>query len=151
MDSEPSSHLDHPESSAAEVRKATRIYLLVGLILFCGTGITVAIATVPWLDVGRHGFDVWDAVLGIGIASIKALLVAAIFMHLNHERRLIYGIAALAGIHAIGFFVGTYWHFADLTHDSFFYQNIPPAEDDRLKNDKSAGQIRLGANAIPAR
>jgi len=62
--------------------------------------------------------------LGIGIAATKALLVAAVFMHLNHERRLIYGIAVLAAIHAVGFFVGTYWHFADMSLDSYFYRNL---------------------------
>jgi cytochrome c oxidase subunit IV len=111
---------DHRES-AMEVRKATRIYLLVGLVLFCGTFATVAIATIPWLDVGEHGFDRWDALLGLGIAATKASLVAAIFMHLNHERRLVYGIACLAGINVVGCFVGTYWHYADMTNDPNFY------------------------------
>jgi caa(3)-type oxidase subunit IV len=106
------------------VRKALRLYLWVGLILFCGTAATVAVATVPWLDVGGHGFDVWDAVLGLAIATIKAGLVASIFMHLNHERALIYVLIGLAGIHAIGMFVGTYWHFADFVHDRFFF--VPP-------------------------
>jgi caa(3)-type oxidase subunit IV len=106
-----------------EVRKAARTYLLVGLVLFCGTGLTVAVATVPWLDVGGHGFDRWDALLGISIASFKASLVAMIFMHLNHERRLIYAFAALAGMHCIGMFVGIYWHFADMTMDPNFYHS----------------------------
>lgn len=112
---------DHDSVDA--VRKATRLYLLVGLILFCGTGATAAIATVPWLDVGERGFDHWDALLGLGIALTKALLVAAVFMHLSHERRLIYAIATLAGIHAAGFFIGTYWHYADIPVDSYFYRN----------------------------
>ncbi len=111
-----------------DIRKTARTYQLVGLVLFCATGTTVAVATVPWLDVGGHGFDRWDALLGIGIATVKALLVAAIFMHLNHERLLIYGIATLAGIHAVGFFVGTYWHFADMPRDSYFYGRQEPAE-----------------------
>ncbi len=103
------------------VRKATRTYLLVGLILFCGTIATVAVATVPWLDVGDHGFDKWDAILGLFIASFKASLVAAVFMHLNHERAMVYFFIGLASIHAIGMFVGTYWHFADFVHDRFFF------------------------------
>src|SRR5688572_9525159 len=92
------------------VKKATRRYLLVGLVLFCATGATVAVATVPWLDVGGHGFDRWDALLGLFIASVKASLVALIFMHLNHERWWVYFLLTLASIHGIGMFVGTYWH-----------------------------------------
>lgn len=114
------------------VKKATRTYLLVGLLLFCGTMATVAVATVPWLDVGEHGFDAWDAMLGIGIATFKASLVAAVFMHLNHERRLIYVFVTLAAIHGIGLFIGTYWHFRDFVHDRFFFGNTSPYPNSQL-------------------
>ena len=77
---------DSPEA----IKKATRLYLLIGGVLFAGTVITVLVATVPALDVGHHGFDVMDMILGLAIASVKASLVALIFMHLNHEKRLIY-------------------------------------------------------------
>lgn len=77
---------DTPEA----IKKSIRIYLFVGGILFLGTIITVLVATVPALDVGRHGFDKWDAILGLTIASIKASLVAFIFMHLNHEKKAVY-------------------------------------------------------------
>lgn len=107
------------------VKQAKRLYLWVGLILFCGTGATVAVATVPWLDVGGHGFDAWDAVLGLAIATFKATLVATIFMHLNHERSMVYLLITLAAIHAIGLFVGTYWHFADFVHDRYFFVEPP--------------------------
>jgi caa(3)-type oxidase subunit IV len=81
---------DTPEA----IRKSIRTYLFVGGILFLGTILTVLVATVPWLDVGAHGFDVWDAVLGLAIATTKASLVAAIFMHLNHEKKAVYWIFA---------------------------------------------------------
>jgi caa(3)-type oxidase subunit IV len=111
------------------VRKATRTYLFVGLILFCGTIATVLVATVPWLDIGGHGFDKWDAILGLGIASFKASLVALIFMHLNHERRLIYIFMALAALHATGMFFGTYLHFWDFVHDSHFFEEVHPESE----------------------
>jgi caa(3)-type oxidase subunit IV len=78
--------------SAEDVRKSIRTYLFVGAILFIGTVVTVLVATVPALDVGHHGFDVWDAILGLAIAATKASLVAAIFMHLNHEKKAVYWI-----------------------------------------------------------
>lgn len=77
---------DSPEA----IKKSQKIYLLVGLVLFAGTVATVAVATVPWLDVGEHGFDHWDAILGLAIATTKASLVAFIFMHLNHEKPWVY-------------------------------------------------------------
>ncbi len=77
---------DTPEA----IKKSIRIYLIVFGVLLLGTGLTVAVAEVPWLDVGKHGFDKWDCVLGLTIATIKASLVASIFMHLNHEKKAVY-------------------------------------------------------------
>ena len=77
---------DSPEA----IKKATRLYLFIVAILFGGTLLTVAVAMVPWMDVGHHGFDTADMILGLAIATVKASLVALIFMHLTHEKRLIY-------------------------------------------------------------
>lgn len=108
---------DSPE----EIKKAVRTYIFVGLILFIGTGITVAVATFPPFDVGVHGFDKWDCILGLAIATVKATLVGAIFMHLNHEKKAVYwlfgsGICAvisLAGLTALAM--------GDPIVDKFFY------------------------------
>jgi len=78
--------------SVEEIQKSKKIYLAVFGALLVGTVLTVLVATVEALDVGRHGFDKWDAVLGLLIATIKATLVALIFMHLNHEKKAIYWI-----------------------------------------------------------
>ena len=77
---------DTPEA----IRKSQKLYLLIGLVLFTFTVVTVAVATQPWLDFGAHGFDVADMSIGLIIATIKATLVGAIFMHLNHEKKLVY-------------------------------------------------------------
>jgi cytochrome c oxidase subunit IV len=130
-----------PDSHELElsVKKATRTYLLVGLLLFCATLATVAVATVPWLDIGAHGFDKWDAFLGIGIATFKSSLVAAVFMHLNHERRLIYGFMTLAALHVTGLFIGTYWHYRDFVHDRYFFGNTRPEPNSQLGGRLSPG------------
>lgn len=109
------------------IRKSVRLYLLTGLVLFCGTTVTMLIATVPWLDVGEHGFDKWDAFFGIGIATLKASLVAAIFMHLNHESRTVYSIISLGVLHLLGLFIGIYWYHASM-YDKSFYQTPAPRE-----------------------
>lgn len=66
--------------------------MIIGAVLFVGTVLTVLVATVPALDIGGHGFDMWDCILGLLIATTKATLVAFIFMHLNHEKKAIYWI-----------------------------------------------------------
>ncbi len=79
---------DSPE----EIKKAVKLYTIIGLVLFVCTGLTVAVATIPALDFGAHGFDMADAIIGLAIASFKASLVAFIFMHLNHEKKMVYWI-----------------------------------------------------------
>jgi len=93
------------ETNPEAVKKTTRLYLLVGLALFAFTALTVAVATVPALDFGKHGFDAVDCTVGLIIATVKASLVAAIFMHLNHERKAIYWVfgAGLVFFFFLGF------------------------------------------------
>ena len=100
---------DTPEA----IEKAKKQYLLIGLILFVFTVVTVAVATVPWLDVGDHGFDAKDAVIGLLIATFKASLVATIFMHLNHERKTIYLVLLISAVMGIVLFFLTGWAFVD--------------------------------------
>jgi caa(3)-type oxidase subunit IV len=78
--------------SIEAIQKAKKTYLMVFGALLIGTVVTVLVATVPALDIGGHGFDMWDAILGLLIATTKSTLVAAIFMHLNHEKKLIYWV-----------------------------------------------------------
>ncbi|MCW1912921.1 cytochrome C oxidase subunit IV family protein [Luteolibacter sp. GHJ8] len=103
------------------IRRSMRLYLLVGLVLFCGTLATVAVATIPALDFGRHGFDTADLVLGLLIATFKASLVALVFMHLNHERKLIYFFAVLASVHCVGLVAFTLLAEADTIRDPNFF------------------------------
>ncbi len=91
--------------SPEEVKKAVKAFTFVGGILFIFTIVTVAVATVPWLDFGGHGFDMVDCVIGLLIATFKATLVMLIFMHLNQEKPLIYliyGMAILMAIFCMG-------------------------------------------------
>lgn len=117
---------DSPEA----LQKSLRLYKLIGLVLFAGTIITVAVATVPALDIGHHGFDVYDMVLGLAIATVKATLVAAIFMHLNHEKRMIYwlfGFGIVAAFFLVALIALAKW---DPIHYNGFGNGVPGSEQD---------------------
>ncbi len=75
-------------SDAAEVKRHIRTYLMVGLALLVFTGITVAAA-------GISGGVATHVTVALIIAGFKGAMVAAIFMHLNHERTWIYGSLVL--------------------------------------------------------
>jgi len=108
-------------NTAEEVQKSIRTYLIVGAALFVGTILTVAVATVPALDIGHHGFDIWDAILGLAIAATKATLVAAVFMHLNHEKKAVYWIFGSGIVFVIALFGLTAFAKSDPIRDPFFY------------------------------
>lgn len=108
--------------SPEAIKKSIKLYTLIGLLLFIFTGITVAVATVPWLDFGGHGFDYVDAIIGIAIASFKASLVAYIFMHLNDEKKAIYWIF----FGAIFFAVALILIFALAFYDPITFDTLMP-------------------------
>lgn len=62
----------------------------------------------------------------VAISSFKALLVASIYMHPNHERRMIYVLIAFALLHAMGCFLGTYLHLGHPVGDPNFYKGWDP-------------------------
>ncbi len=79
---------DSPEA----IRKSIKLYIIIGAGLLVLTALTVAVSYVHF---GSHSMNV---AVGLLIACIKASLVGAIFMHLNHEKRLIYIFLVLAGV-----------------------------------------------------
>lgn len=107
-------------SSPEAIKKSIRIYFLIFGILCVFTVLTVAVATIPALDVGGHGFDIYDMWLGLAIATVKASLVGAIFMHLNSEKRLIYLFFGIAIVFAVALFALVGLAFID----PIFYENF---------------------------
>ena len=73
---------------AADIDKRVRGYLIVGGTLLLMTGVTVAVA---WVDLPTKT----AIAVALLIASFKGTLVAAYFMHLISERKLIYGVLLL--------------------------------------------------------
>ncbi len=66
-----------------------RTYLVVGVALLSLTAITVAVS---FVSLGG-----WNAVVAVSIATIKALLVALVFMHLLYDKKILFFVF-LAGL-----------------------------------------------------
>ena len=76
------------QSDPAEVKKSVRRYITVFVALMAFTIITVVAA--------RFHFAVPIAItIALIIATMKGSMVAAVFMHLSHEKRAIYGALLL--------------------------------------------------------
>lgn len=98
---------DHDHDSPEAIKKASRLIYWIGLVLVIGTCITVAVMHV---DMGSRAGNL---ALGMFIATIKALCVMLVFMHLKSERGLIYKILVFTVLFVIGLFVLTYLGWAD--------------------------------------
>ncbi|MDR1989128.1 MAG: cytochrome C oxidase subunit IV family protein [Acidobacteriaceae bacterium] len=83
-----------------------RRYLLVFAALLVLTIVTVAISA---LDLGRHA----AIAIAIGIATVKASLVAMVFMHLSHERRWLLWSMGAIGIFILGLLFWPAWDIAE--------------------------------------
>jgi cytochrome c oxidase subunit 4 len=88
------------------IKKDIRRYLFVLSALMIGTIITV------WASYIDFGSQKDNIVVAMIIASVKAGLVAAFFMHLAHERPMIYRVLVFTVIFALGLFLLTAvaWH-----------------------------------------
>jgi cytochrome c oxidase subunit 4 len=79
-----------------------RRYLMVCAALLVLTFVTVAVSA---LDLGRHT----AIIVAVGIATVKAALVAFVFMHLSHERRWFVWSLGLMGVFILGLLFWPAW------------------------------------------
>lgn len=84
--------------SHEEIHKSIKKIKLIGWVLAVFTVITVWLSTV---ELPTHSLNI---IVGMIVATFKASLVALIFMHLNHEAKLIYKILAFTVTFAIALF-----------------------------------------------
>jgi cytochrome c oxidase subunit 4 len=79
------------QSDPAEVRKSVRSYIAVFVALMIFTIVTVVAS--------RFHFAVPVAItIALVIAAMKGSMVAGVFMHLSHEKKLIYGSLLLTAL-----------------------------------------------------
>lgn len=95
-------HGSHDDHVAHNVSKHIRAYLMVGGTLIVFTAITVFLS---YVNFGTMKANVAVAML---VATFKAGLVAAIFMHLSNEKKLIYRILIFTAFFVLGLFFLTY-------------------------------------------
>lgn len=88
--------------STEDMAKHKRAYWLVFYALCFFTVFTVALARLEFFDFGDPGISGTDIFVGLVIATIKSSLVGLIFMHLNHEKGLIYKILVFTFCFAVG-------------------------------------------------
>jgi cytochrome c oxidase subunit 4 len=88
--------MSRESNPAAEHIVPIRVYLGVALALFILTGITVAVSFIP--------LGGWNVAVAVSIASLKAALVALIFMHLLYDKKLLM-IIFLAAITFLAVFI----------------------------------------------
>jgi len=93
---------DHPAHPQHTVSYAS--YLLIWLGLIALTAMTVAAAGI---DLGR-----WVIITALGIASIKTVLVLAVFMHLKFEDRVFRVFLAVALVTLAIFIILTFFDYA---------------------------------------
>lgn len=99
----PTHHHDHGHDNSPEaIRKEIRRYLIVFGVLAVLTVVTVAVAQLH--------LPTWQAIaLALFVATVKGTLVAAFFMHLVGERKLIYAVLALT-VFFFGVLLWGPWH-----------------------------------------
>ena len=95
-------HSEHDDHVAHNVAKHIRGYLMVGGTLIVFTALTVFLS---YVNFGTMKANVAVAML---VATFKAGLVAAIFMHLSNEKRMIYRILMFTAFFVLGLFFLTY-------------------------------------------
>lgn len=93
----------------------TRGYLIVFGVLLGLTVLTVAVSLIEMPDT-------LAIAVGLAIASAKATLVALFFMHLNHERMLVYVTLAFTAVFCVALFALTLWTEADHVPGTEFTQ-----------------------------
>lgn len=90
-----------------EFQSHNGLYLGVGALLLAFTGLTVALS---YWDFGHEHLNIF---VGMLLATVKAIMVAAVFMHLKGEKKTITQTLVITCIFCIGLFALTLLAFSD--------------------------------------
>ena len=106
-------------------RKHLKLYAMIGATLIVFTVITVAVGLFEVFDVDAPGVSAGDIVIGLLIAAFKSSLVILIFMHMNHERIMIYKFMLFTVVFVLGMFALTLLAHSDpITWPGFYESSL---------------------------
>jgi cytochrome c oxidase subunit 4 len=101
---------DHGHSHD-DIARHVKGYIYVGVALLLCTGLTVGLSYVNFdYYFGGHN---WNFIVAMIVATIKAGLVAAIFMHLKQEKITIWKFLLFTAFFCLGLFLLTLLHWVD--------------------------------------
>ena len=102
-------HDNSPEAIRREMKKYITVFVALG-------GLTIVTVVISWLHL-----PTWQAVaLALAVASLKAGLVAAVFMHLMSEKKLVYTVLAVT-MFFFGVLIWGPWHHR---YDAMGHSNV---------------------------
>lgn len=101
---------DSPE----EIYKSIKKIKIVGLLL---GGFTIATVLLSYWELPTHSLNI---LVGMILATFKAALVALIFMHLNHESKMVYKILAFT----IALAFALFFLFVFSAHDPLVFSGL---------------------------
>ena len=104
--SQPASAVHTDEHSVEDIKAHVRRYLIIGVALMLGTGLTV------WASLINFGSREINIVVALVIASAKGFLVAGFFMHLISEKKMIYSVLVFTGFFFAALLFLTLWSMA---------------------------------------
>ena len=107
----PTEHGHGHDHSHDDVAKHVKGYLMVGFILILATGLTVWLSY--WDFDKWFGGHNWNFIVAMIVATCKAGLVAAIFMHLKEEKMTIWKFLLFTVFFCAGLFFLTLLHWVD--------------------------------------
>jgi len=105
--------------SPEAIAKHLKVYVLVFIALLIGTVITVGMYYVHLQTIAM------TVAVALVVASAKASLVAAYFMHLASERKSIYTVLAITGFFFAGLMGLTIWAMHDFPEGTEHRQGPP--------------------------
>ena len=103
----PAAAAPHADEHSVEViQQHVRRYLIIGVALMFGTGLTV------WASLINFGSREINIIVALLIACAKGFLVAGFFMHLISEKKMIYSVLTFTGFFFVALMYLTLWSMA---------------------------------------
>jgi len=99
--------------SVEDIQKHVRRYLIIGVALMVGTGLTVWASLIDFDKLVHgaqsHGSNTINIIIALIIATFKGFLVVGFFMHLISEKKMIYSVLVFTVFFFVALMALTLW------------------------------------------